>query len=348
MTTNRKLHIVADRDIPFLKGVLEPFARMTYLEGSRISRRDVADADALLTRTRTHCDAELLENTSVELIATATIGHDHIDSAYCASRGIEVATAQGCNARGVLQYITAALYETARTDGWRPAHKTLGVVGAGNVGSLVARYAKIFGFRVLCCDPPKAERAPQEGYLPIEELLPLCDIVTCHVPLTTDGPYPTLRMASGNFFAAMKPGAVFINTSRGKVVEDEALIDALSDGKIARAVIDTWNGEPRIDRRLLGLVSLGTPHIAGYSVQGKAAGTAAVVRAVGRKYALPLEDWYPPQVVPSRADLSIGWDEAGAAMPRYFDIAAESDRLKKHPEDFESIRNRYDYRTEFF
>ncbi len=345
---NGEPRIVADCDIPFLKGVLEPFARMTYVEGSRIAHDDLADADALIIRTRTRCDAKLLEGTPVRLIATATIGYDHIDADYCAGRGIEVVTAQGCNARGVLQYVSAALYELSRRDAWAPHRMTLGVVGAGNVGSLVAEYGKRFGFRVLCCDPPKAALDPQGGYLPLDELLSRSDIVTCHVPLTEGGPCPTLRMASRAFFSGMKPGAVFINSSRGKVVCDEALTEALLDGRVSRAVIDTWNGEPKIDRRLLSLVTLATPHIAGYSIQGKAAGTAAVVRAVGRRYGLPLADWYPPAVSPTRPDPSVGWEDMGKAMPRYFDIVAESERLKSRPEDFESIRNRYDYRTEFF
>ncbi|WP_300285803.1 4-phosphoerythronate dehydrogenase [uncultured Alistipes sp.] len=342
-----KPRIVADCDIPFLRGVLEPFAQVRYVEGSHIARADLADADALVVRTRTRCDEALLEGTPVGLIATATIGYDHIDAAYCARRGIEVVTAQGCNARGVLQYVSAALYELARRDAWRPERMTLGVVGAGNVGSLVAEYGRRFGFRVLCCDPPKAELDPQGGYLPLDELLPRCDIVTCHVPLTVEGPCPTLRMASAGFFSAMKPGAVFVNSSRGKIVCDEALCEALDDGRVSRAVIDTWNGEPQIDRRLLALSTLATPHIAGYSIQGKAAGTAAVVRAVGRRYRLPLDDWYPAAVSPTRP-VPIGWDEMGRTMPRYFDIVAESERLKSRPQDFESIRNRYDYRTEFF
>ena len=169
ITMNGKPRIAAHCDIPFLKGVLEPFARMTYVEGSRIAHDDLADADALIIRTRTRCDAKLLEGTPVRLIATATIGYDHIDADYCAGRGIEVVTAQGCNARGVLQYVSAALYELSRRDAWSPHRMTLGVVGAGNVGSLVAEYGKRFGFRVLCCDPPKAALDPQGGYLPLDE-----------------------------------------------------------------------------------------------------------------------------------------------------------------------------------
>ncbi|WP_302394303.1 NAD(P)-dependent oxidoreductase, partial [Alistipes ihumii] len=180
------------------------------------------------------------------------------------------------------------------------------------------------------------------------EMLPQCDIVTCHVPLSVNGDYPTKAMADASFFASMKPGAVFVNTSRGGIVVDEDLIEARRSGRLSHAVIDTWNDEPHISRDLLGLASLATPHIAGYTVQGKAAGTAAAVRAVSRHYSMPLDDWYPPQVMPGKPDPSIGWERMSSAMPRYFDIEAETSRLRAHPELFETMRNNYRYRNEFF
>ena len=225
-----KPHIIADCDIPFLKGVLEPYADMEYLKGSEISHADALRADALIIRTRTRCDGRLLDGTPVRLIATATIGHDHIDSPYCREHRIEIRTAAGCNARGVLQYVMAALAALARRDGWTPAGRTLGVVGVGSVGSLIAQYGERFGFRVLRCDPPKAKQDPAGDYTELNEMLPQCDIVTCHVPLSVNGDYPTKAMADASFFASMKPGAVFVNTSRGGIVLDEDLIEALDDG----------------------------------------------------------------------------------------------------------------------
>lgn len=343
-----KPHIIADCDIPFLKGVLEPYADMEYLKGSEISPADALRADALIIRTRTRCDGRLLDGTPVRLIATATIGHDHIDSPYCREHRIEIRTAAGCNARGVLQYVMAALAALARRDGWTPAGRTLGVVGVGSVGSLIAQYGERFGFRVLRCDPPKAKQDPAGDYTELNEMLPQCDIVTCHVPLSVNGDYPTKAMADASFFASMKPGAVFVNTSRGGIVVDEDLIEARRSGRLSHTVIDTWNDEPHISRDLLGLASLATPHIAGYTVQGKAAGTAAAVRAVSRHYSMPLDDWYPPQVTPGKPDPSIGWERMSSAMPRYFDIEAETSRLRAHPELFETMRNNYRYRNEFF
>ena len=152
------MKIIADSAIPFLRGVLEPFAEVEYLPGTAISAAAVHDADALVIRTRTRCDEKLLAGSHIKLIATATIGFDHIDTAWCAAHGIEVTTAAGCNARGVLQWVGAALVHLSRTQGWQPAERTLGIVGVGHVGSLVKAYAEGWGFRVVCCDPPREER----------------------------------------------------------------------------------------------------------------------------------------------------------------------------------------------
>lgn len=345
---DKKPYVVADCDIPFLRGVLEPYAHVDYKKGNRITRNDLLEADVLIVRTRTRCDEALLAGTPVRLVATATIGHDHIDSEYCAQNGIRVTTAQGCNARGVLQYVMGALARLAARDGWRPCDRTLGVVGVGNVGSLIAEYGELFGFRVLRCDPPRAEAEGSENFCTLDTLLERSDIVTCHVPLTRTGSCPTDRMANAAFFASMKKGAVFINTSRGRIIEDAPLIEGLQQGRLAHAVIDTWNNEPEINLELLKLATFTTSHIAGYSIQGKAAGTAAVVRSVSRLYGWPLNDWYPAQVTPSHPDPSITWERMSCETPRYFDIEAETARLKSHPESFEQIRNSYDYRIEFF
>lgn len=197
--------IIADRDIPFLEGVLEPYAEVRYLKGSAITANDVRGAEVLITRTRTRCDRALLEGSRIRLIATATIGFDHIDTDYCRSRGIRVTTAAGCNARGVLQYIMAVLCRLGAEPGWQPSERTLGIVGVGHVGSLVEEYGRLLGFRVVCCDPPRMRLTPGLGFLTLDELLSLSDIVTLHVPFTTEGPDKTAGMASGEFFARMRP-----------------------------------------------------------------------------------------------------------------------------------------------
>ena len=250
------MKIVIDNAIPFLEGVLEPYAEIRYLPGREIAARDVRDADALIVRTRTRCDARLLAGSRVRMIATATIGFDHIGTAWSAAHGIPVATAAGCNARGVLQWIAAVLHHLSQRDGWHPAEKTLGVVGAGHVGELVRRYAASWGFRVLTCDPPRAVREGGGDFVPLEEVARHCDLVTFHTPLDAT----TRRMADEALLRRLKPKAVVINSSRGEVVDGDAL---LRSGR--PYVLDVWEHEPDIDRRLLAGAILATPHIAARS-----------------------------------------------------------------------------------
>ena len=356
------MKIVADCDIPFLKGVLEPYAEIVYLPGTEISPQDTANADALIVRTRTRCDRSLLKGSPVRFIGTATIGFDHIDRDYCTTHGITVETAAGCNARGVLQWVGAVLAYDARQTGWNPTKKTLGVVGVGHVGSLVANYARQWGFRVLCCDPPRQRSTPHGdptnplspvNFVPLEQIAEEADIVTFHVPLNRTGEDATFHMADEACFARMKPDTLLLNSSRGEVVDGSALLAHLrageqhSGGEGFRCAIDTWEHEPEIDRELLRRTLLATPHIAGYSRQGKANATSLIVRALALRYGLPLTEWYPPEVspVPPRA---IGWEELLATIDGYFDIEAQSRALKSAPSEFETMRNRYHYREEYF
>lgn len=331
------MKIVADNAIPFLDGVLEPFAEVCRRPGREISAEDVRDADALVIRTRTRCDETLLAGSRMRMIATATIGFDHIDLAWCRRNGIEVATAAGCNARGVLQWVAAVLALLARRQGWTPGQRTLGVVGVGHVGSLVKSYAEAWGFRVLCCDPPREERE-RCGFLPLEEVARQADILTFHTPLDDT----TRHMAGEWLFRMMKPGAVLLNSSRGEVVDGEALLRSGLEW-----ALDVWEHEPELNPELLRRALVATPHIAGYSLQGKANATALAVAALARKFGLPVEGWYPPEVTPSQPR-AISWQELVRTIVGAYDIEAESRRLKQQPSAFESLRDRYDYRQEYF
>lgn len=331
------MKIIADNAIPFLRGVLEPWAEMHYIPGSQITPADICDADVLLVRTRTRCNADLLEGSSVRLIATATIGFDHIDTEYCRAHGIRVATAAGCNARGVLQWIAAALAYLSHTEGWQPNGRTLGIVGVGHVGSLVKEYAESWGFRVLCCDPPREERE-HCGFLPIAQVAAQADILTFHTPLDDT----THHMADAGLLARTKPGATIINTSRGPVVDNEAL---LCSGH--PCLLDVWENEPNLNSDLLKNAILATPHIAGYSEQGKATATAMAVGVVAATFGFPLDGWYPSEAVRSVAR-KIPWQELCSTIGNAYDIAAESRRLKARPGDFEHFRDNYAYRREYF
>lgn len=333
----QRLKIIADSAIPFLRGVLEPWAEVEYLPGTQITADRVRDADALVIRTRTRCDEQLLGSSRVRLVATATIGFDHIDRTWCAAHGIEVATAAGCNARGVLQWVAAALEYLSRTQGWHPAGRTLGIVGVGHVGSLVREYAERWGFRTICCDPPREERE-RCGFRTVEEVAREADIITFHTPLDAT----THHLADAALLSEMKPHAVVLNSSRGPVVDNRAL---LQSG--LACCLDVWEGEPSLDARLLDRALLATPHIAGYSEQGKAMATAMAVAAVARTFGLPLAGWYPADAAPS-TPRPISWDELRATLRAAYDIEAESRRLKASPGDFEPLRDNYRYRREYF
>lgn len=331
------MKIVADRAIPHLDGLLEPCAEVLRLPGGEIRAEQVRDADALLVRTRTRCDERLLGGSRVRFVGTATIGTDHIDIDYCRRAGIRVASAPGCNARGVLQYVAAALVHLARTQGWQPAGRTLGIVGVGHVGSLVQEYAARWGFRLLCCDPPREERE-HTGFVTLEQVAREADILTLHTPLDRT----TRHMVDARLLALTKPGCVVINTSRGEVVDTRALHDS---GR--PCIVDVWEHEPQIDRRLLDRALLATPHIAGYSAQGKANAAAVIVRELARTFGLPLEAWYPAGVTPCLPQ-GITWQALCSSIDGRFDIAAQSRALKLRPEAFEAMRDGYRYREEYF
>ena len=223
------MKIVADKDVPFLEGVFEPYAEVIYKDGKSISKEDLLDADAIIIRTRTKCNADLLDGTSVKMIATATIGMDHIDLDYCRERGIEVHNAEGCNAGGVLQYVFSALYGVAARKAIKLDDMTMGIVGVGHVGSLVEKMARYLGFKVLLCDPPRAAVEGDEKFCSLEYLLANSQIVTLHVPLEES----TRKMADEHFFALMPTGSIFINASRGEVVDEQALMqDMPTDGPL--------------------------------------------------------------------------------------------------------------------
>ena len=340
------MKIVADIDVPFLSGVFEPYGNVIYKKGLEISREDVIDADALIVRTRTRCDASLLEGTSVKMIATATIGTDHIDLDYCRNAGIEVANAAGCNAGGVMQYVFSALYGVAARKGIKIEGSTIGIIGVGHVGGKVEAMAEHLGFRVLKCDPPRALAEGPEGFCSLEYLLAESDIVTLHVPLDDN----TRKMANPAFFTLMKPGSIFINASRGEVVDEGALLEALP--KLGAVVIDTWNNEPDVNEELVDVVDIATPHIAGYTFQGKQNGTALSVRAVARHFALDeLYDFFPVSDMPDHEPVLLDLQgksqgEIAAVFQYNYPIFTDDFRFRMEPGKFERFRSEYQYRRE--
>jgi len=270
--------ILADENIPFAREAFGTLGAMRLKHGRQISHADLADVDLLIVRSITKVDAALLAGTPVQFVGTATSGFDHVATADLERLGIAFHAAPGCNANAVAEYMAAAWLTLATLRGETLAGRRVGVVGVGHVGSLVAKKARALGMEPVLNDPPKARETGSPGYRPLHELLD-CDIVSCHTPLTFDGPDPTYRLIGEAFFERLKPGAWFCNAGRGEVVHEAALHKALDEKCLDAVVLDVWDREPEIDGRLLARVDIGTPHIAGYSLEGKLNGTAMVYRA---------------------------------------------------------------------
>ena len=331
------MKVLIDRAIPFVQGVLEPFAEVEYLDGNAFTREAVHDADALIIRTRTRCNEALLSESKVQFIATATIGFDHIDLDYCHSHNIAVTTSAGCNARGVLQWVSSALAILAKRDGFRPEERTLGIVGVGNIGKLVKEYAERWGFKTLCSDPQREEREGV-GFLSLEEVLKGADIVTLHTSLN-----PTsYHLINEQNISLLRENAVLINASRGECVATEA-----TRRNDLIYITDVWENEPDIDSELLAKSLITTPHIAGYSAQGKANASAMAVQALAHHFDLPLKEWRPSEVA-TITPREISWEEMCAEIGDYCDLESESRELRQNPKKFEYLRNNYRYREEFF
>lgn len=310
------MDIIVENHIPFIQGRLEAAGhRVSYLPPEAITPEAVKEADALIVRTRTRCDRRLLDGSRVAHVATATIGTDHIDLDYCRSRGIKVSNAPGCNAPGVAQYVLSTIAAL------RPQARTIGIVGVGHVGSIVNRWALANGFKTLLCDPPLGLTTP------LETLAEQADVITFHTPLDDS----TRHMVNADFLARCARHPLIINAARGAIVDTPALVDAIRSGRVD-AAIDCWEGEPEISRPLLELARVATPHVAGYSLQGKQRATAMALHAVDPTLAVEL----PP--VADAPTLR--------AIVESYDPLADTAALRANPDAFEALRNGYAYRSE--
>ncbi len=350
------MKIVIDDKIPFIRGAFEPFAEVVYCRGSEINSSVVSDADALVIRTRTKCNSSLLKGSNVRIIASATIGYDHIDTQWCEANNIKWVNAPGCNSGSVMQYITSSLFFLASRHSLDLRSLTIGVVGVGNVGSKVVAAARAIGMNVLQNDPPRARREKNNTFIPLDDLLHHSDIVTLHVPYTLDGHDRTHYLINSNNIYDLKPGSYLFNSSRGEVVDNTSLLKALKKGHLSGTVLDVWEGEPDADRELVTMADLSTPHIAGYSVDGKANGTVKAVHEVSALLGLPLNEWKPSMLPePENPEINLtpftGYHSsvelAGMAVTATYPISRDNNDFKKDPGRFESLRDNYWKRREF-
>ena len=348
------MKIVADDKIPYLRGALEPFAEVVYLPAAETTAAAVRDADALITRTRTLCGASLLEGSAVRYIASATIGADHIDADYCTRHGIAWSIAAGCNADGVCQYLAAALFAWARKHQQQLRDLTIGIIGVGHVGDKVAALCRALGMPVLLNDPPRQKAEGGGPFVDLDRIRRDADIITFHVPLETTGEFATLQMVDDSFLSGLGKRPLLINTSRGAVFDSAAVNRGIDCGALSGVVVDCWENEPAIDLQLLAKADIGTPHIAGYSLEGKANGTMMSVRAISRFFSLGIDDWEPAETA-LRGPQSVRLDGRGKdqeailadAVLATYDILADDRSLRTAPGSFEKLRDDYCFRREF-
>ena len=350
------MKVVADDKIPFLKGVLESEGiEVVYLPGAKTTAADIANADAIITRTRTKCNEKLLEYSAVKFIATATIGFDHIDTDYVEKRGICWTNAPGCNSSSVAQYITSLRLNLAVKHNFKLADKVLGVVGVGYVGKKVAAVGRALGMKVLLNDPPRARAEGDKEFVSLDIVAQKADIITIHVPLEYEGEDKTFHLADEEFLNKLTQKQFIINASRGEVVDNAALRKVLEKRSIAGGVLDVWENEPEIDLELLNLLDYATPHIAGYSTDGKVNGTSMSVNALAKFFNLSerLQNWYPDNVpvpentvIESPADGSLE-EKLLYIVSQSYNIADDTKALKQTPQDFEKLRGNDPLRREF-
>ncbi len=341
-----KMKIVIDDKVRFLGHVFEKKTETIFLPASKIDNIAVKDADALIIRTRTLCNETLLKHSKVKFIGTATIGFDHIDTEYCKQNNIFFTNAPGCNSGSVAQYIASALVTISQKLGFGLEGKTLGVIGAGNVGKKVIKVAKALKMNILVNDQPQFENGNNVfNNTSIQVIQQQADIITFHVPLTIDGKYKTLKMCNLDFLSKLKPSAVVINSSRGAVVDNNDLLKALKQKLIAAAVLDVWENEPNINIDLMNSCLLATPHIAGYSVDGKANASQQVVEKLSNFFNLGITPWKPD--TSDYQGFSLNYNNLNPHdILKSYNINNDSEKLKNNPEKFEFFRGNYPIRRE--
>lgn len=344
------MKIVADIEIPYLKGLLEPVAEVVYLPGRSIRRDDLIDADALIIRTRTKCNREMLEGTKVRFIGTTAIGYDHIDANYCEVKDIKWVNAPGCNSKAVAQYVTSCILSLSEKYGFNPAEKKLGIIGVGQVGQKVERNARLLEMEVLLNDPPRARNEGEKNFKSLDTIFEQSDIISFHPTLEKEGPDKTFHLADTSFFSKLKKPAFIINTSRGGVIDTDSLKKAMNSGLVIDCAIDSWENEPDIDLELLKMCHIATPHIAGYSYDGKANATKIVLEQLNNFFQLNLPRLTPDLPNPESPVIKIARyseEKINAALLHTYDPLIDTKMLKKNPSRFDEMRAKYEFRREY-
>ena len=348
------LRIVADKNQPLVDEYFSSFGSIIKLSPEEINNQVLIDfrADVLICRSTIKINEDLLRNTNIKYVGTCTIGYDHVDLNYLKNRGIGFASAPGCNANSVGEYILAALIKISLKYGYDISSKTLGIVGVGNVGKKVAQKAKALGINILFNDPPRQRNEGGNDFCSLTELLQRSDFVTLHVPLIMSGVDKTFGMVGDEFFENIKNGAVFINASRGAVVKEEPVLRALKEGVISEYVIDVYENEPNVSRELVNNAYIATEHISGHSIDGKINGTKMIFNSLKEYFSMNIDiDMEDPNnkyvgniVIPEGL---AGIRAIEYAVDQCYDIMKDSEELKAAPDNFKELRKNYKIRYEF-
>ena len=350
------MKIVVDENVAFAEEAFSKFGEVRLMQGREIDRSVLKDADALIVRSITKIDKTLLEGTSVSFVGTATIGTDHVDLDYLLKNSIGFADAKGCNADAVAEYVFTALFSAVVKQNISLKDKTIGIIGVGNIGSRIVRIAEAYGLKVLMNDPPRQKKELNTAFVSLEEIL-TAEIITIHTPLTYEGDDKTFHLFNRNVLAKLKEGTIFINASRGEVVDNTALFDLLDEKKIT-AILDVWENEPNIDKELIKKVLFTTPHVAGYSLEGKINGTRMMVDAMNKFFNKNIL-WQPtlPECKYSEIEIAFPGSQEEyfyVLFKKIYDIEEDSKRLKTFfgnkeslGKYFDTLRKEYPLRREF-
>ena len=347
--------ILVDENMPYARELFSRLGDVTAVPGRPIPVSELADADALMVRSVTKVNADLLDDKGIKFVGTATAGTDHVDEKYLERAGIAFSAAPGCNAIAVVEYVFSSMLMLAERDGFQLTDRTVGIVGVGNVGSRLQARLEAFGVRTLLCDPPRADRGDKGDFVSLEQLVREADVLTFHTPLFKDGAYKSLHLADEKLISSLKPGSILINACRGPVVDNVALLKCLEKGQDLSVVLDVWEPEPELNVALLEKVDIGTAHIAGYTLEGKARGTTQVFEAfsefIGQKQQVALDTLLP---APEFGRITLHGPLDQATLKRLvhlvYDVRRDDAPLRKVagiPGEFDKLRKNYQERREW-
>ncbi|WP_192457488.1 4-phosphoerythronate dehydrogenase PdxB [Musicola keenii] len=349
------MKILVDENMPYAQALFSRLGNVTAVPGRPIPVAALNDADALMVRSVTKVNASLLAGHAIRFVGTATAGTDHVDEDYLREQGIAFSAAPGCNAIAVVEYVFSALLMLAERDGFTLTDRTVGIIGVGNVGSRLNERLRALGVRTVLCDPPRADRGDSGPFLSLDEVVEQADVLTFHTPLFRDGPYQTWHSVDEALLERLRDGTILINACRGPVVDNQALLSVLQQGKKISVVLDVWEPEPALSTALLARVDIGTAHIAGYTLEGKARGTTQVFEAwsqfIGQPQQVALTELLPaPEISTVTLDAPLDERQLKRLVHLVYDVRRDDALLRQVADvdgGFDRLRKHYQERREW-